>query len=67
MHDSLRHDRKADALALLARMAESLERQERRAARLERRFDEFARIFLEARFPHGQPDDRWARRGRGAA
>ncbi len=62
MHDSIRHDRNGnDDAQQLARIAAALER-------LERRFDEFARVFLEARFPFGQPTDRWARRrGRGAA
>ena len=28
-----------------------------------RLLDEFFRVYLNARFPHGQPDDRWRRRG----
>jgi hypothetical protein len=40
-----------------------LERIARSLERLEQRFDEFARAFLNARFPHGRPVDRWGRRG----
>jgi hypothetical protein len=29
---------------------------------LRTRGDEFARSYLNARFPHGKPDDRWPRR-----
>ena len=29
--------------------------------RLERRFDEFAGAFLNAKFPYGKPTDRWPR------
>ena len=36
------------------RMLEALER-------LERRFDEFARVYLNGKFPHGRPTDRWRR------
>lgn len=42
--------------AQLRKIAASLER-------LERRFDEFARVYLNARFPYGKPEDRWRRRG----
>jgi hypothetical protein len=35
-------------------------RQEQAAFR--RLFDEFAGVFLNAKFPYGQPRDRWARR-----
>jgi len=44
----------------LLRIAASLER-------LERRFDEFAATYLDAKFPYGRPVDRWGRRRRGAA
>jgi hypothetical protein len=27
------------------------------------RFDEFARVYLDAKFPYGKPWDRWGRRG----
>jgi hypothetical protein len=37
------------------RIAESLER-------LERRLDEFLKIVLDAKFPHGRGTDRWAGR-----
>jgi hypothetical protein len=30
--------------------------------RLDKKFDEFARVFLNAKFPYGKPTDRWARR-----
>jgi hypothetical protein len=30
--------------------------------RLDAKFDEFARVFLNAKFPHGKPTDRWGRR-----
>jgi hypothetical protein len=30
--------------------------------RLERRFDEFAAAYLNAKFPYGRPVDRWRRR-----
>ena len=36
------------------RIAESLER-------LERRLDEFFKVVLDAKFPHGRPTDRWRR------
>jgi hypothetical protein len=29
---------------------------------LNRNFDEFARVYLNAKFPHGRATDRWARR-----
>lgn len=29
---------------------------------LDAKFDEFARVFLNAKFPYGKPTDRWARR-----
>ena len=29
--------------------------------RLERRFDEFARVYINACFPYGKPVDRWSR------
>jgi hypothetical protein len=38
----------------LARIRASLER-------LESRFDEFCRVYLDARFPFGKPVDRWRR------
>ena len=38
-----------------------LQRIEHRLERLERVFDEAFRLYLETRFPHGQPVDRWAR------
>jgi hypothetical protein len=31
-------------------------------AALKKLFDEFARTFLNARFPFGRPNDRWSRR-----
>jgi hypothetical protein len=31
--------------------------------RLDEKFDEFARVFLNAKFPHGKPTERWARCG----
>ena len=31
-------------------------------AELKKLFDEFARVFLDARFPYGRPTDRWGRR-----
>lgn len=34
----------------------------REMAALRRLFDEFAGVFLNARFPFGKPTDRWARR-----
>jgi hypothetical protein len=37
------------------RIAESMER-------LERRLDEFFKVFLDAKFPHGRGTDRWAGR-----
>jgi hypothetical protein len=37
-------------------------RLERRLARIERMLDEFFGAFLNAKFPHGQPTDRWGRR-----
>ena len=42
-------------------------RAELRASReeqgaLRRMFDEFAEVFLNAKFPYGKPTDRWARR-----
>jgi hypothetical protein len=40
---------------LMAEIRDSIER-------LNDRFDEFARVFLNAKFPHGKPVDRWARR-----
>lgn len=30
---------------------------------LRRVFDDFARVYLNARFPYGKPTDRWGRRG----
>ena len=30
--------------------------------RIEKLFDEFAGVLLNARFPYGKPTDRWARR-----
>ncbi len=39
----------------------TLTRLERRLARLERRLDEGIGAFLNAKFPHGQATDRWAR------
>jgi hypothetical protein len=36
-------------------------RQELRATR--RLFDEFAKVYLNARFPYGKPTDRWRPRG----
>ena len=30
--------------------------------RLDAKFDEFARVFLNAKFPYGKPTDRWAGR-----
>jgi hypothetical protein len=35
----------------------------RDVAGLTQRLDEFARVYLEARFPYGKPVDRWRRRG----
>ena len=46
------HENTQDAAV---RIAESLER-------LERRLDEFFKVVLDARFPHGRGTDRWAGR-----
>ncbi len=29
--------------------------------RLERRFDDFAKVYLAGKFPYGKPTDRWSR------
>jgi hypothetical protein len=34
----------------------------RKLVDIDDRFDEFARVILNAKFPHGKPDDRWGRR-----
>lgn len=34
----------------------------RELAALRRLFDEFAGVYINARFPYGKPTDRWARR-----
>jgi hypothetical protein len=41
---------------------QQLARIEASLKRLERLFDEFAGVFLNAKFPYGKPTDRWARR-----
>lgn len=43
-----------EALKLLQRIAEAVERMERNQ-------DDFYRVFLNGRFPFGKPDDRWKR------
>jgi hypothetical protein len=40
---------------------EQIERLIRAIERFEKRFDEFAAAFLNARFPYGKPVDRWRR------
>lgn len=40
---------------------ERLDRIMRALERPERRFDEFAGAYLNAKFPHGRPVDRWRR------
>lgn len=40
---------------------ERLDRILRALERLERRFDEFAGVYLRAKFPFGKPTDRWRR------
>lgn len=40
---------------------EQIERLIRTIERFEKRFDEFAAAFLNARFPYGKPVDRWRR------
>lgn len=47
---------------LEAALLRRLDQLERRLERADRRFDEFAAAYLNARFPYGQPDDRWKRR-----
>ena len=44
-------------------LTEALQRVVIALARLERRLDEFADVYLNARFPYGKPTDRWRRRG----
>jgi hypothetical protein len=39
-----------------------LERLERRLERRDARDDEYRKVFLNARFPHGRATDRWAPR-----
>ena len=51
------HNRKDDA-ALLA----ELRAMRTELTTLRRLFDEFAGVFLNAKFPYGQATDRWARR-----
>ena len=41
---------------------EQLERLITAVEQLVQRFDEFARAYLNARFPYGKPTDRWRRR-----
>jgi hypothetical protein len=43
--------------------AERLERVAAAVERLEAAFEEFARTYLNSRFPYGKASDRWARRG----
>ena len=42
--------------------AEQAERLITTVEQLVRRFDEFARVYLDAKFPHGRALDRWGRR-----
>ena len=44
------------------RLLAVLERLEQRLARRDRLDDEYRKIYLNARFPYGKPDDRWAPR-----
>ena len=51
MHDDVKTITQTQALAAILAALQ----------RLERRFDEFAKVYLDARFPHGKPTDRWGR------
>jgi hypothetical protein len=41
---------------------EEMRATRREIAALRKLFDEFARVFLAAKFPYGRPTDRWAGR-----
>jgi hypothetical protein len=43
-------------------LADELRRIRLAIERLDQHFDEFAGVFLNAKFPYGKPTDRWARR-----
>ena len=61
VRDNVRPD-KREAVELLTRIADTLDRLVTSQERLERLVDEFMAVDLDSRFPFGQGTDRWARR-----
>jgi hypothetical protein len=60
VRDNVRPD-KREAVELLTRIADTLDRLVTSQERLEQLVDEFMAVYLDARFPFGQGTDRWAR------
>jgi hypothetical protein len=59
MHDNRKTITQAEMFAALQA---TLDRIAEQGERLETRLDEFFKTYLDARFPHGKPTDRWGRR-----
>jgi hypothetical protein len=59
MHNTARVAQHPDGSAVSREILETLRRIEQQNAERDRRFDEFARTFLNAKFPYGKAEDRW--------
>ena len=58
MHDDRKTITQGEALAAIIQALNTIIEQNQRS---ERRFHEFAKTYLDARFPYGKGTDRWSR------